>query len=115
METTTPGSHSPQEKRIGIDLQNAPKDLNKYSNAITPLISTTLKIHPACLEFAPANIGPKYPEILRTKARDYFVVGTYQLAEELKENEGKKAKDGKHQERIGGLSLFRLQNSGTEL
>lgn len=113
METTTPDSHL-EEKRIGIDLQTKDHDLTRYSKAIEPLISTTLKVHPACLEFAPANINDGYPELLSTKAHEHFVVGTYQLAEELKENENKTCSSEKHQERIGGLSLFRFRNSGAE-
>jgi hypothetical protein len=117
MEKTIQDSASNlEEKRIGISLQTKNQDFTKYSRAISPLITTTLKVHPACLEFAPANISHEYPEYLRTKVHEYFVVGTYQLAEELKGNDEKTAglSDDKHQERIGGVSLFRFQNSGAE-
>lgn len=90
------------------DLNRLEKDPTKWSTAVEPILSEYVKIHPACLEFATANISPTYPASLRTLAPEHFVVGTYQLSEDVQGNEQQKPSEDGHQERIGGLSLFRL-------
>ncbi|KAE8448244.1 hypothetical protein EG329_009675 [Mollisiaceae sp. DMI_Dod_QoI] len=99
------------ESVLGIADSGKPrKDPIKWSQAVEPIISKTLQVHPACLEFAPANISSTvYPPSIREFARESFVVGTYQLTEEVKDDDGKNPTDDGYQKRVGGVSLFRLQ------
>ena len=77
-----------------------------YSDSITPVCTTALDLPPSCVEFSP-------------EARDYFVVGTYNLEKE--DNvKAKEEEDGavdeetanttskKRQSRNGSLILLKI-------
>lgn len=107
---TTPAPKKEKRMPSNIEPDYDSDWLDPFSQGLTPLIKTTLKIHPACLQFAPADISDEYPEALRVRAREHFVVGTYQLSETLKGKEIGASE--RPQERIGGLTFFRLKHGG---
>lgn len=86
-------------------------DRSKFSDSIAPLWSGVLDAPPSCLEFVPRKHNP---------GLKYFIVGTYTLlASENQTVETKNQEDPseqdiqparKHQEKVGSLKLFRVDN-----
>lgn len=61
------------------------KAVKEWSKAVSPITSETINhpgLHPACLEFAPADLDPKYSAGMRCIAHSYFVVGLYEILPE---------------------------------
>jgi diphthine methyl ester acylhydrolase len=116
-------------RTIATTIQNEVPDCEmsrpKWSQAVTPILSTTLDLPPSCIEFVP-RARDKLPCF---QTGEYFVVGTYYLQKEAERavtpDVGTKAShppessedapqsylEAKPQSRKGSLTLFKLSGN----